>query len=469
MNATNHVTDRDRRTAASGWSVLGVLCVGYFLVLLDVTVVNVALPSIGLGLHASVSGLQWVVDAYAVALAGLLLAGSTIGDLRGHKPVVLAGLAVFVAASVVCGLAPSVVLLVVARACQGVGAALLLPGTLAIISGLFEDAGERAKAIGIWAGVGSLALPAGPLFGGLLVQTLGWRWVFLMNVPIGVIAGVVALRVVPAQGALRVGRIDWAGIGLAVVTLTSATVAVIDAGGRGLDGASLGAAVVAGLAAVCLCRWEAVCPDPMLPVALLKRRAFTTANAVAGLMNFSTLGLLFVLTLYLQSIQHWSALAAGAGMLPLFVPLALFAPMGGRLIARYGARLVMVFGLALCAAGVIQLAAWAASSPYRVLLPGMLSWGVGLSLLTPAVVAASVAAVPSDRAGLASGMNNTARQTGGAIGIAVFGAVAGSPQDVGPFMAALHDLGLVSGVLLLAAIGASWAFIPSKLAARPMR
>ncbi len=224
---------------APRWLVLTVMCVGYFLVLLDVTVINVALPQIGASLGASVSGLQWVVDGYALALAALLLAGGTIGDLRGHKPVVLTGLTVFGVASLACGLAPSTGVLIGARVAQGVGAALLLPGTLAIISRAFPERGEQARAIGIWAGIGSAALPAGPLLGGLLVQGLGWRWVFFGNLPIVLIAGAVALRTVHPDTELGTGRLDRAGIVLGALALTAATFAVIQAGHRGLGAPQL--------------------------------------------------------------------------------------------------------------------------------------------------------------------------------------------------------------------------------------
>ncbi len=265
-----------RRTQepASRWLVLTVMCVGYFLVLLDVTVINVALPQIGAGLGASVSGLQWIVDSYALALAALLLAAGTVGDLRGHKPVVLTGLAVFGLASLVCGSAPSVRVLIVARAVQGIGAALLLPGTLAIISRSFPERGEQARAIGIWAGVGSVALPAGPLLGGLLVQGLGWRWVFFLNAPIVLVAGVVAARTVQRDTDRGVGQLDRAGTVLGAVTLAATAFAVIQAGHSGLDGATVVAFVIAVVMLGAFLRVEGGAADPMLPLGLFRRPAF---------------------------------------------------------------------------------------------------------------------------------------------------------------------------------------------------
>jgi len=444
------------RTAApaSRWLVLTVMCVGYFLVLLDVTIVNVALPQIGAGLGASVSGLQWVVEGYALALAALLLAGGTIGDLRGHKPIVLTGLIVFGVASAACGLAPSTGVLITARIVQGIGAALLLPGTLAIISRAFPNRGEQARAIGIWAGVGSVALPAGPLLGGLLVQGLGWRWVFFLNVPIVLVAGVVAARIVRPEVERGTGRLDRAGTLLGALVLATATFAVIQAGHAGLDVPVIVAIVIAVLALVGFLRVERTVADPMLPLGLFRCPAFSTANGVAGVMNLGTLGLLFLLTLFLQDLQHRSALAAGIAVLPLFLPLAVLAPLAGRVTARIGPKLPMLAGLLLAAVGVGLLASWTPSTPYLQLLPGMLCWGIGLGVLTPAVVSAAIAAAPPERSGLASGVNNTARQAGGAIGIAAYGAIAGQPDRAGHFLTGLHTTGLLTtGLFVLAAAG----------------
>lgn len=392
--------------------VLAVMCVGYFLVLLDVTVLNVAVPAIGAGLDVGIGGLQWIVNGYALALAALLLVGGALGDAYGHRRVVLTGLALFGVASAGCGLAPTVGALVVARVLQGVGAALLLPGTLAIITRAFPEPDAQARAIGVWAGVGSLALPAGPLLGGVLVQTLGWRSVFLVNVPVVLVAGLAAGRTV------RPDRTD---------------------GGRP-DLIERGRAVLA----------------------LLRRPAFAVANAVAATMNFGSLGLLFLLTLFLQTVQQRSASAAGVAVLPLFLPLVVLAPLAGRATARWGPRPTMLVGLGVGAAGVALLATWSAATPYGGLLPAMLAWGVGLGVLTPAVVAAALATVPSRHAGLASGLNNTARQAGGVAGIALYGWIAGSPADPARFLAGLHVTALTTaGLFVVAALAAALA-VPAR-------
>lgn len=422
--------------------LLVVMCVGYFLVLLDVTVVNVALPAVGGSLDASPAGLQWVVDGYALALAGLLLVGGTVGDVHGHKRVVLTGLAVFGLASLACGLAPGIGWLVGARFAQGVGAALLLPGTLAIISDAFPDRADQARAIGVWAGVGSAALPAGPLLGGLLVQWLGWRAVFFLNVPIVLVAIVVTARLVQAGTHAEGRRVDWLGAVLGTALLGTVTFAVIET--------DMWLLVVAAVLLAVFVLVERATADPMLPPKLFRQPTFSVANVVAGVMNLCTLGLLFLVTQYLQTVQHRSALAAGVALLPLFLPLTVLAPFIGRLTGRFGPRRPMIAGLLLAAGGFALLTGIATNSSYWALLPALFLWGCGLGVLTPAVVAAAVGAV-KERSGLASAVNNTARQAGGAVGIAAFGAVAGSASNARLFTSGIHVTGLVSVALFLVA------------------
>ncbi len=442
------------------------MCAGYFLVLLDVTIVNVALPRIQSGLHAGVSGLQWVLDGYAIALAALMLGGGTFGDLHGHKRVVLTGFGVFGAASLGCGLAPAPGVLVAFRVLQGVGAALMLPGTLAVIAAAYPDPAMRARSIGIWAAIGSVALPAGPILGGALTQAVSWRAVFFINVPVVCVAVVIAARTVPETRRDRRRRLDLPGVALAAALLGLTTFAFIDAGHAGL---TVPVAVAIGLAVVAAAGFVAVersRGDPMLPPALFRRPDFSAANAVAGTMNLCTLGLLFVVMLYLQDVRHLSALHAGLALLPLFLPLSVIAPLGGRIVGAIGSRWPMAAGLLLGGAGVALLAMVTATSDYLTLFPALLLWGLGLALLTPAVVAAAVAAVPGDRAGLASGVNNTARQAAGAIGIAAFGALAGTPGSHG-FVPGLHTAALIAAGLFAAAAAATVALIPSSSRSRP--
>jgi len=430
--------------------VLIVMCAGLFLVQLDVSIVTSALPSIRADLHPSAAGLQWIVDGYAIALASLMLAGGTIGDLHGHRRVVLAGLTLFGAASLAAGAAPTTGVLVAARVAQGVGAALLLPGTLAIITHAFPGSGERARAIGIWAAVAGLSLPAGPVVGGLLVAGPGWRWVFLVNLPIVVAAAVLTARLVRESADPRGRRLDIAGVVLGTLALAATTFALIDG--------ALGAAAVALLAAIAFVAAERRSPAPLLPLELFRRPRFTVANAVAGTMNLGSLGCIFLLTLFLQVVQGRSPLEAALAMVPLFAPVAALAPVSGRLTGRFGPRGPMVAGLVVAAGGLGLLGTVEASAPYAELLAAFVLWGAGLGLLTAAVVAAAVGAVESERAGLASAVNNTARQAGGAIGIAAFGALAGDPARPG-FVHGLHVAALVAAALYAAAVVPTWRFI----------
>jgi DHA2 family methylenomycin A resistance protein-like MFS transporter len=433
---------RHRRHTAGGSPhlVLTIMCVGYFLVLLDVTIVNVALPQIATSLGASVSDLQWVVDAYALALASLMLVGGTIGDVHGHRRVAIGGLAVFGAASLCCGIAPGTGSLIAARAVQGLGAALLLPASLAIVSRTFSGRAAQARAIGLWAGIGSLALPAGPLVGGALISAFGWRAVFLVNVPIVIAASVAALASVGETPSDRTRGLDVRGVALGAAFLLATTFAFI-AGGRSGAGsmATVAAAVTATIGLALFIRTEAVRgEDAALPLTVFRRRGVPIANGVAATMNLCTLGTLFVLSLYLQNVQQRTPMAAGLAVLPLFAPLALLPPLVGRLTSRIGFRLAIVTGLTVAAAGLAVLSTVETHSTYPRMLAALLLWGVGLGILTPAVVATAIAPVPGNRAGLASAINNTARQAGGAVGIAIAGAVAGAPSQTARFMHGFH-------------------------------
>jgi DHA2 family methylenomycin A resistance protein-like MFS transporter len=386
--------------------LLAVLCVGIFLVQLDVTVVNVALPALRLDLHTSLAGQQWVVTAYMIALAGLLLVCGAAGDRIGHRKVVLTGLSVFGLASLGCGVAPTIETLVAARAVQGIGAALLLPGTLAVITDLYAERAARARAVGIWAGAGALALPSGPILGGLLVNAFGWRAVFLINLPLITVAVPLAIRLLPTRPP----------------------------------------------------------SGPSIRSRLALNRAFVGSNVIAGLMNLVGLGTILVMTLYLQERLGHSALRAGLELLPLFVPLAVLGPVTGRITARVGPRLPMTAGLLLGAAGSAGLFLVQPAGAYAAVVPVELGLGLGMGLLTAAVVSAAIASLPPDRAGFASGVNNTARQAVGAVGIALYGGVVGSPATGPGFVHGLHQLAWIGAGLWLFAALLTWLTIPS---ARP--
>lgn len=422
-------------------AVLITMCAGMFLVQLDVTVVNVALPAIGADLRTGLAAQQWVVDGYTVVPAAFLLTGGALGDVFGHRRIVLAGFALFGVASAVCGLAGTAPGLVLARAGQGLGAALLLPGTLAVITNAYPAPAERARALGVWAGVSALALAAGPVLGGAVVAAAGWRPVFWLNVPVVLAAAIATARLAPRGERVPGRRVDVAGVATAALALGAGVYAVI--GGSGVAG------VVAVVALAAFCRVERRSADPMLPRDLL---GTVGPNFVSAAMNFTGIGAILVLTLYLQGVRGFGPLESGLAVLPLFGPLAVLAPLAGRLTARFGPRPLMLPGLALGVLGMLNLVLVRQDSGYPALLPTLLGLGVGMGLLTTAAVTAAVAATPPGRAGVASGVNNTARQTGGALGVAVLGTVVGEPARTATFVTGLHTAGVIAAALWLTAI-----------------
>jgi len=446
------------RTSSTRWVVLVVMCAGYFLVLLDVTIVNVALPAIASDLQIDVTDVQWVVDGYAIALACLLLAGGTIGDRHGHKRVVLCGLVTFGMASLACGLAPGGGTLIGARVGQGAGAALALPGTLAIISRAFPGRGEQARAIGIWAGVGSMALPAGPVLGGALAQSLGWRACFFINVPIVFVATLVAARLVAESRDARGRRLDWAGV------LLGGGIAR----GSDLRRGATRAGRQPGGPGVCTGRGTAACVPGH---GSTQSRADTAAGVVppAGVLGGQRGGRGHesghvgpAVPVDVVSADRAAPFGVGRRRRDASAVRAAVCARPSRRSAYCprGPRLPMAAGLLVAAAGVALLGRLHTGSGYGILLAAMLLWGTGLGLLTPAVVAAAMGLVPAAQAGLASGVNNTARQAGGAIGIAIFGALAGSATAGDHFVAGMQLAGLITAGLFLAAAVATVVVIP---------
>jgi MFS transporter, DHA2 family, methylenomycin A resistance protein len=444
-------TTTGAKTAERPGRVLTVMCAGMFLVLLDVTIVNVALPDVARGLGVGVPSLQWVVDGYAVTIASLLLAGGTIGDRIGHRRVLLVGFALFGAASVVCATAPTSSVLIAGRIAQGAGGALLLPSTMAVIADVYPDRAAQARALGTWAAVSSLALPAGPLLGGFLVGVGDWRLVFWINVPLVAVTMVAALRVVPQSPGRVGGRFDLRGLVGFVIGLAGLVFTIISAG-RHASALVIGVAAAVTLAALGgAIAAERDAESPILPLDLLRRRDFLSPNVVALTMNLVFNGLLFVTMLYLQDLRHRSPIAAGVLVLPLAVPLVALAPVSGRLTARHGPRRAIAIGCLTAALGTLPLLGVTANGGLAWLVTSFTVLGCGAGLVTASVVAATVRATPPDRSGLATGVSNTARQTGTATGVAIFGAVVGSQATAAHFVAALHALAVAAAVLWLAA------------------
>jgi EmrB/QacA subfamily drug resistance transporter len=437
---------------------LGACCFGLFMVMLDNTVVNVALPSIQRELGAKVAGLALVLDAYILVFASLLLTAGSLGDRFGRRRVFRAGLVVFTASSALCGLAPSLPALVAGRALQAVGAAALLPGSLAILTAAFPDPRERVQAIGLWSGVSAMALAAGPVVGGLLTDGLGWRWVFYVNLPVGVAAFVVAGRVVAESRNPAASRLDLPGLVLGSLGLGALTLGLIESDQRGWGSpvivGLLGAGVVL-LAAFAVT--EARRPDPMVSPRFFRDGAFSAANAVVLLAGFALLGFVFFNTLYFQAVQGWSPFQAGLRSLPNTLAVVVCAPLAGRLASRYGYRVPVAAGLLLAAAALWALTGIQVATPYTQLWWKLAMFGAGLGLSISPATAAGVAAMPGAQAGVASAVIQTSRQVGGALGVAVLGAVAAArygtatPQaDPAAFLDGVHAAYLVAAAAVAA-------------------
>jgi DHA2 family methylenomycin A resistance protein-like MFS transporter len=423
---------------------------GYFFVLLDVTIVNVALAKIGGDLGASRSELQWVVDAYALFVAAFMLGAGDLADRLGTRRLFIAGLALFGVASAACAAAPTAAVLIGARVVQGLGAAAILPTSLAVVNQLFPDPEERAPAIGVWAGLGGSALVAGPIVGGLLVGPFGWRAIFALNVPLVLVSLAGAVRLLPSGPTAAGERADLSGQLLGTSALVAAVFALIEGGCAGFGAVPvLGAAAVAVAAAAAFVAAELRRARPLLDVRWFRRAEFSGANAGAGLMNMGTLGALFALSLYLQDQRGLSPLRAGLNLVPLAAPLAALTPFTGKLVARVGPRLPAGLGLLACGAGYLGLA------PLGAGIEGPGGWalelvaGTGMAVAVPGLIAGATEALGPDRAGIASAVNNTSRQVGGAIGVALIGGFA----TVGDSLAASGAVLLLGGTAALTLMG----------------
>jgi len=409
----------DRRTKIL---TLGAMCFALFMAMLDNTVVNVALPSIQLHFGSGVSGLQWIIDAYTLVFAAFMLTGGTIGDLYGRKRIFLIGLTVFTAGSLIAGLAPSLNALIAGRAIQGLGAAALLPGTLSILTQAFPDPKERAQAIGIWAGVSGMALAAGPIVGGALVDSLGWQSVFFLN--IGIAAFVVARRVVRESRNPEGRHLDLPGQALAIIGLGTLTYALIEANHFGWTSALiLGLFATAAIATGLFVWVELRSSSPMLDLTFFRNRTFAAAATVAGLVSFGMFGVFFFLTLFLQNVQGYSAFQMGLRSLPMTGAIILTAPVAGNVAGRIGPRIPMTVGLALVGVGMLLMERITPGMPYSALWWNLLMMGIGMGLVMAPMTAAVMNAVPRRRAGMASATSNASREVGGVFGIALLGAI----------------------------------------------
>jgi EmrB/QacA subfamily drug resistance transporter len=403
--------------------VLFTMCFALFMAMLDNTVVNVALPTLSRELGAGVSELQWIVDGYALAFASLLLTGGTLGDRFGRKRLFMSGLAVFTVASLWAGVADSSSVLIAARVVQGIGAALLMPGTLSILTVTFPPQ-ERAKAIGIWAGVSGLALALGPTLGGWVVERFGWESVFFLNVPIGIAGLLVAARIVRESRSDEARRLDIPGLLLGTAGLFGLTYGLIEANQKGWGDPVIVASLAGGaLLIAALLLWERRAPHAMMPLSFYRVPAFSAGNVVAFSVSFGMFATFFFLSLYMQLIRGYSALETGVRFLPLTLMIVIVAPQAGRFAQRHGSRIPMSFGLTLAAAGLFLMSRLSASTPYALMVPMFVLMGVGIASTMAPMTAAVMNAVGPQRAGLGSAMTNTSREVGGVFGIALLGTI----------------------------------------------
>ena len=449
-------------SSAPGRWVLAITVLGSGIAALDATVVNIALPVIGRDFHTGIAALQWVMTGYTLTLAAFLLIGGSLGDRFGRRKVYLIGIVWFALASAACGLAPSALFLIVTRLLQGVGAALLTPGSLAILEASFVPA-DRARAIGAWSGLGGVAVAAGPLVGGYLITAASWRWIFFINVPLAAaVVGLGARHVPESRDATATGKIDYAAAAAAVVFLTGITFAFIEAPSIGWSSPAvltMTAIGVAGLAAF-LAR-ERRAAAPMLPLSLFAERQFAATNAVTFIVYAALTGATFLLPVVLQIVSGYSPLASGLAFVPLTVIMFALSARSGQLAARIGPRLQLSVGPAVVGAGLAMLTLATSGSSYVVyVLPAIVVFGLGLAITVAPLTATAMSAAPAAHSGIASAVNNDVARFGGLLAVAVLPALAGITGT-----AYLHPDALAAGFRTAALISGAMCVAGGLLAA----
>jgi len=442
------------------WWTLAAVAFGLFMIMLDNTVVNVALPAIEKDLNISISQLEWIVTAYALVFAALLITGGKLADLLGRRKIFVAGLVVFTLSSLACGLAPSAGFLIGARAVQGVGAALMNPATLSIITATFPPR-QRGTAIGIWAGVSALALAIGPLAGGLIVDNIGWNWIFFVNVPVGALGIVVSQFFIDeSRDTSHEQSVDFPGLVTSGGGLFALSYGLIEGNSRGWGSPEiLGLFATAALLLVAFVVLESRQRLPMLDLSLFRIPSFVGANVVALLVSLGMFGVFFFVSLYVQNILGYSPTQAGAIFLPMTLLIILIAPIAGRASDRIGSRWLMSGGMTILGVSLLLYQRVGLHSTFWTLLPAMVLGGIGMALTMSPMTSVAMGSVPVDKAGVGSGVLNSFRQVGGSLGIAVMGAILASYLHALPgtqlarqqYVDGLHAALFVSALIAFAA------------------
>jgi EmrB/QacA subfamily drug resistance transporter len=447
------------------WWTLGAVSFGLFMVMLDNTVVNVALPTIGRDLGVGISQLEWVVNAYTLTFAVLMLTGGRLADLYGRRLVFEIGLATFTLSSLACGLAANADTLIAARAFQGAGASLMMPATLSIISAAFPPE-ERGTAIGIWAGVSGSALAIGPLLGGLLTEHVGWNWIFFVNVPVGAVAFVASfflIAVTRGGGADR--HLDLPGLLTSAGGLLALTYGLIEANSYGWGSTEILALfAAAGVLLTAFVAIERRARRPMLDLRLFGNRTFTGANVAALLVSLAMFGIFFFVSLYMQNILGYSPVHAGVVFLPMTFLVVVSAPISGKVTDLIGPRWPITAGMALLAAALVLFSRLGPHATFLDMLPGMLVGGLGMGVAMGPMTVAALSTVTVERAGVASGVLTTSRQVGGTLGIAVMGAIVAAAAVV-PVTDPRYPLQFVEGFQHALEVGAVIALVGAVLSA----
>ena len=409
------------------WWTLGAMCFALFMLMLDNTVVNVALPSIQEDLHADLASLEWTINAYTLSLAVLLVVGGRLGDIFGRRRIFLIGVALFSLSSAAIGLAPDDTALIVGRAIQGIGAAMMMPATLSIVTNAFPPH-ERGKALGTWAGVSALALAIGPVVGGFLTEQVSWRAIFFLNLPVAAAAIAVAIPAVRESRDETVGRtIDYPGIATLTVGLTALVLALIEGNAWGWDsGRIVGLFALAAVALLAFALVERRAKAPMVDFAVFRSRQFAGAASVGFIVSFGMMAMFFFTALYMQNILGFSALETGVRFLPTTLVLIVMGPLAGRLTDRIGPKPLLVAGMLITGASQVWQSFLTADTGYGFLLPSFVLMGVGMGLVMSPMTTAAMNAVDRSKAGVASGVLSMGRMVGSSLGVAIFGAVVAS-------------------------------------------